>query len=89
VVADAIQRGWRAEVDGKAAELRAADHGVAAVAVPAGTHDVRVFYAPRGQRMGIWIAVASALVLVGLAATGVRRRPRSAARASNGDGSPA
>ena len=71
VVADAIQRGWRAEIDGEAAELRAADHGVVAVAVPAGTHEVRLAYAPPGQRTGIWIAAASALVLVGLA---LRRR---------------
>ncbi|HKA85281.1 MAG TPA: YfhO family protein, partial [Acidimicrobiales bacterium] len=73
VVADAIQRGWRAEVDGEAAELRAADHGVVAVAVPAGTHEVRLAYVPPGQRTGIWIAVLSALVLVGLALTAVRR----------------
>jgi hypothetical protein len=52
VVADAIQRGWGAEVDGEAAELRAVDHGVAAVAVPAGTDDVRLAYAPRVEKRG-------------------------------------
>jgi Bacterial membrane protein YfhO len=52
VVADAIQRGWGAEVDGEAAELRAADPGVVAVAVPAGTHDVRLAYVPRVGRRG-------------------------------------
>ena len=85
VVADAIQRGWRAEVDGEATKLRAADHGVVAVAVPSGRHDVRLVYAPPGQRTGVWIAVASALVLAGLASTAVRRRAQSPATSSNGD----
>jgi Bacterial membrane protein YfhO len=77
VVADALQRGWRAEVDGETAELRDADHAVVAVAVPSGVHEVRLVYAPPGQRIGVWIAVGSALVLVGLALTAVRRRPRA------------
>jgi hypothetical protein len=87
VVADAVQRGWRAEVDGEAVKLRAADHGVVAVAVPDGTHEVELFYDPPGQRAGIWITAASALVLVALALTAVRRRRPSALDSSNGDGS--
>ena len=50
VVADADQVGWAATIDGKSAPLVAADEGVVAVAVPAGTHTVALhFSAPRGE----------------------------------------
>jgi hypothetical protein len=55
--------------------------------VPEGTHEVRLYYAPPGQRTGIWIAAVSALVLGGLALTAVRRRSvGQAMRSPNGDG---
>jgi hypothetical protein len=74
VVADAIQRGWRAEVDGEPVELRAADHAVVAVAVPDGTHEVALSYDPPGRRFGYGIALVSALALVALALSGAVRR---------------
>lgn len=77
VVADSIQRGWRAEVDGEPAELREADHALVAVALPAGTHQVDVVYDPPGRRVGGWIAVGSAVGLVVLALSGAGRRPRA------------
>ena len=79
VVADSIQRGWKATVDGEAVELRDADHGIVAVAVPDGTHDVEVFYDPPGQRAGFGIAGASLVVIAGLALSGLRRRRRQSA----------
>jgi hypothetical protein len=74
VVADAIQRGWAAEVDGEAADLRDADHAVAAVAVPEGEHEVVVEYRPPGQRVGWAIAGASVLILAGIGGVSYRRR---------------
>lgn len=96
VVADAIQRGWRAEVDGEPADLRAADHAVVAVEVPAGTHEIDLVYDPPGRRPGAWIALVSAVALAALALTAVVRRPSfgrvgGAGRRSrdrSGDGSP-
>ncbi len=76
VVADAIQRGWSATVDGEPAELVPADHGIAAVAVPAGEHTVRLAYTVPYGNLGGWISGLTALLLVGIA--GVewwRRRP--------------
>ncbi|MFC0532688.1 hypothetical protein [Phytohabitans kaempferiae] len=64
VLADAIQPTWRVTVDGAAAELVRADHGLAAVAVPAGTHTVRFTYAPRGQALGRWVTLATAALLL-------------------------
>lgn len=75
VVADAIQRGWRAEVDGEPADLRAADHAVVAVEVPVGTHEIDLVYDPPGRRRGAWIALVSAVALAALALTAVFRRP--------------
>jgi hypothetical protein len=75
VVADAIQRGWRAEVDGEPSDLLAADHALVAVEVPAGRHEVSLIYDPAGRRPGLWIALASAVVLAALALTAVPGGP--------------
>src|SRR5690606_22466807 len=89
VVADAIQRGWRATVDGEPAELRAADHAVVAVAVPEGRHVVELSYAPPGQRTGLGIAAGSAVVLGAIAFSSrlaAGRRSGSRGRSSPGRG---
>jgi len=79
VLADAIQPTWRVTVDGKAAELVRADHGLAAVAVPAGSHAVRFSYAPARHDLGRWVTVLAGIALV-LAVLGewwwLRRRRR-------------
>jgi hypothetical protein len=72
VVADAARYGWRATVDGAAAPLVPADHALAAVRVPAGTHTVTVRYHPPGRPLGAGISVLSVSVLLG-AAIGRRR----------------
>ncbi|GGM26485.1 YfhO family protein [Dactylosporangium sucinum] len=64
VVADADQTGWTATVDGRRVPLLPADHGVVAVAVPAGEHRVALtFSAPHG-RLGGWLSAATAALLV-------------------------
>jgi hypothetical protein len=80
VVADSDQVGWKATVDGASAQLRAADQGVVAVAVPAGKHVVTLTYAAPRAALGL---VVSAVTLVGLAAAvigewwWIRRRRRT------------
>jgi hypothetical protein len=64
VLADAIQPTWRVTVDGEAAELVRADHGLAAVAVPTGKHTVRFSYAPRGHDLGRWVTLSSGALLL-------------------------
>jgi type IV secretory pathway VirB2 component (pilin) len=74
VLADAIQTGWRVTVDGDPATLVAADHGFAAVAVPAGEHTVRFFYPGPLRGPGAWITGLTVLVLLGaVGAVGARR----------------
>jgi hypothetical protein len=49
-------RGWRASVDGQPAPVLRANGKHRAVAVPAGTHEVRLRYDPPGLRTGIALA---------------------------------
>lgn len=69
VLADALQGTWRVTVDGRAADLVAADHGLVAVHVPAGTHGVDFRYAPAHAELGAWIS-ASIMGLVVLTVGG-------------------
>src|SRR5262249_46933866 len=64
VVAEASQRGWRAAVDGAAAEVEPANLLFRSVAVPAGRHRVELRYRPASAGAG---AALSVLGLVGLA----------------------
>lgn len=82
VVADGIQDGWSATVDGQPAALRDADHAVVAVAVPAGRHMIELSATPRGWRAGIVVSITAVVILVFLAAWGLlhRRRGRDRAR---------
>lgn len=76
VVADAMQDGWTATVDGRPAVVRDAEHAAVAVFVPAGEHEVRFRYAPRGWRVGILVTMGSMSVLFVLAAVVAIRRGR-------------
>jgi hypothetical protein len=64
VVADADQVGWTATVDGKRADLVAADEGLVAVPVPAGQHTVVLEYAVTHGRAGAWLSIATAVLLI-------------------------
>lgn len=77
VVADPLQDGWVATLDGRSTSLREADHAVVAVFVPAGEHDVALRYDPSAWRLGQAVSAASLAILgiVGLIAAR-RRRPR-------------
>jgi hypothetical protein len=65
VVADSDQVGWSATVDGKAAKLVPADQGLVAVAVPAGTHTVKLRYKSPDHGLGGYASAATAFVLAG------------------------
>lgn len=65
VVADALQRGWAVKVNGRPAELVEADHALVAVALPAGTSDVRLAYEPVGLAEGRAVSLIAVLLLAG------------------------
>jgi uncharacterized membrane protein YidH (DUF202 family) len=74
VVADAVQSGWHASVDGKPAAVVPADHALGAVFVPAGRHEVTLRYEPEAWRLGELICGLSVLLLLALATVPLRRR---------------
>jgi hypothetical protein len=83
VVADAIQFGWEAKVDGRRVDPVDADHALVAVPVPAGRHTVEVEYVPPGRTAGVVLSLVALVVLVGLgvaAALAARLRPPATAR---------
>jgi hypothetical protein len=63
VVADAIQSGWVASVDGKPTDLVDADHAGVAVPVPAGEHDITFQYHPAGRTAGFVLTAVGLAVL--------------------------
>jgi uncharacterized membrane protein YfhO len=71
VIADALQHGWTATLNGKPTPLLPADHGLAAIAVPAGTHTVRLEYQMPLHNAGAWISAAA---LMALTVTALYRR---------------
>jgi hypothetical protein len=74
VIADALQDGWGAEVDGRPTQLRAADHAGVAVLVPAGTHEVTLRYQPVGWQPGKAISAVSLVLVIGIGLSGLIRR---------------
>ncbi|MDQ1712665.1 MAG: hypothetical protein QOE45_2115 [Frankiaceae bacterium] len=67
VVADAMQSGWHAKVDGRSVPLVAADHAGVGVFVPAGTHTLTYTYIPSGWRTGVAVSFLAALLILGVA----------------------
>jgi hypothetical protein len=81
VVQDAWWPGWRAEVDGRPAELLAADLLVRAVPWPAGRHRLELIYDPPELATGLAVSGAGVALLLALAALALRgRRPEHLGR---------
>jgi hypothetical protein len=67
VLADPAYPGWHVTVDGHAARSETADGLFRAVQVPAGTHRVEWTFSPRSLWAGLWISIATLVVLGGIA----------------------
>ena len=81
VVQDAWWPGWRATIDGRPAELLAADFLVRAIRWPPGRHRVELTYDPPELRTGLALSglgAALVLLLAVRAVTGSRRAPTAA-----------
>lgn len=81
ILDDTYYPGWTAMVDGRSEPVLAANGYFRAVRIPAGSHVVTFSYAPASATAGLWISVASIVVLC-LTPAGIwlyrRRRPGQA-----------
>ena len=78
VIADAMQQtGWSVTVDGKKAKIVAADDAMAAVAVPAGSHQIEFRYRPPHQIAGLALTGVATIAILIVLGREVRRRRRS------------
>ena len=64
VLADTFDPGWKATVDGQAAEIRPAYIAFRSVYVPPGQHTVEFTYEPKGFRSGLLVSVLGLVLLL-------------------------
>ncbi|HUR23984.1 MAG TPA: YfhO family protein [Acidimicrobiales bacterium] len=81
VLLDGWDKGWKATVNGRAAEVRRANYNFRAVAVPAGTSTVDFSYQPASVTVGGWITVVSITLIACAMVPEWARRRRAARRA--------
>jgi len=58
--------GWKASIDGVTVPVVSANYALAAISLPSGPHDVRVFYSPASIKIGAIASVGSLLILTAL-----------------------
>jgi hypothetical protein len=81
IVADALQDGWVATVDGRGVALRDAEHAAVAVLLPEGSHRLDLRYDPPSWALGVLLSGASLLLYAAAVLTMmVRGRRRGGAR---------
>jgi hypothetical protein len=75
VLLDTYYPGWEASVDGQSAPIYRANYLGRAVFVPAGTHVIRFDYRPLSFRVGVWLGLATLLVIIGAVIISRKYRP--------------
>ncbi len=78
ILLDAYYPGWKAQVDGRDAEISPANGAFRSVPVPAGTSRVVFEYAPRSVLAGAVLSVLAWFALAALGVVWLRRRRANA-----------
>ena len=63
VIGDSWDAGWRAEVDGREAEVLVTNHALRGVFVERGAKRLVYSYWPRSLTLGLWIAAAAGVFM--------------------------
>ncbi len=66
---------WLAEIDGRPTPILQANHGFRAVSVPPGQHTIVFRFHSRAFTLGLWISLASLIIIGACIGYGLRRRP--------------
>ena len=66
ILADIFDRGWKLEIDGKAAPILRANMMMRAALVPAGSHALVYTYQPYSLQLGALFSIAGLAILLGL-----------------------
>lgn len=69
--------GWQAHLDGQPVPILQANHAFRAVAVPAGSHEIVFTFHSRAFSLGMWLTVASTLLVFACITWGALRRRRA------------
>ncbi len=73
-LSDTYDKGWKADIDGKQADILKADYAFRAIFVPSGTHTVTMIYRPDAFIYGV-VASSAGFVLLCMLLWQSRRRP--------------
>jgi uncharacterized membrane protein YfhO len=76
-LSDPFYPGWRAEVDGEPEEILRANYAFRALAVPAGSHTVRMVFRPSSWLAGLGISIGTGLALLILVGALLVRKTRA------------
>ncbi len=66
VVSEVWYPAWKATLDGNSVDVLRADYSLRGIAVPAGDHTVRLFYASSAFRAGAWISILTLVLTLGV-----------------------
>ncbi|MGI8474774.1 MAG: YfhO family protein, partial [Thermomicrobiales bacterium] len=77
VLSETYASGWHAYLDGEPVPIYLTDGLLRGVAAPAGAHRIDFRYEPASLRLGLWISLASLLLVAIVGAGAVRERRRS------------
>lgn len=64
MINNSFDKGWKATVDKKMAKIYRADYDLLAVTVPAGNHEVKIYYFPDLFKYGVLISLVSIVIYV-------------------------
>jgi uncharacterized membrane protein YfhO len=86
VVSQIYSEGWKATVDGEAADVLQTDHALLGILVGPGEHTIELRYAPDALAVGVWVSGVSGLAAAGALLYGGAvwlRRMRDRTRGAN------